>query len=84
MPAARRYYDCADVMEILKVSRAQAWRYLHMFERWGLAFKQGRVLRVRADRFDSYLDDPTGYAARAESQMRMNAKQTGRRMEVLT
>jgi hypothetical protein len=74
MPAPRRYYDYSDIMSILSVSRTKAWQYLRMFERWGLAFREGKVLRVRMDFFDAYLDNPQEYAAKAEAQLRATAR----------
>lgn len=74
MPASKRYYDYSDIMSILQVSRTKAWQYLRMFERWGLAFREGKVLRVRMDLFDAYLENPQEYAAKAEAQLRATTR----------
>jgi len=52
-----RYYRAEDIVNILAVSRREAYVILHSFAAKGQLFRQGRLLRVRTDYFEQYLQD---------------------------
>lgn len=61
MPAPkRRYYSTQDVMEIMGVGKTRATQYMHMFEQRGQLFRDGKLMRIRIDVFESWLSEKDG------------------------
>ena len=58
MPARKkpRYYSTKDISEMLSVSRTRALEMMHMFRHRGQVLQDGRIMRVRAEALESWID----------------------------
>ena len=53
--APKRFYSSQDIMQMMSVGKTKALEYIHMFDRSGKVFHDGRILRVDAEAFDNYI-----------------------------
>lgn len=58
MPAPKRprYYSTKDISEMLSVSRTRALEMMHMFRHRGQVLQDGKIMRVRAEALESWID----------------------------
>lgn len=58
MPARKkpRYYSTKDISEMLSVSRTRALEMMHMFRHRGQVLQDGKIMRVRAEALESWID----------------------------
>ena len=58
MPARKkpRYYSTKDISEMLSVSRTRALEMMHMFRHLGQVLQDGKIMRVRAEALESWID----------------------------
>lgn len=67
-----KLYSPNDIMTVLSVSRSEAHRIMHEFEQRGQLFRHGKLLRVKVQDFDEWVEEVTmRNTARVKSQ---NAK----------
>lgn len=60
MPAPKkRYYSTAEVGEILGISQSKSNQIMHYFEKRGKLFRDGRIMRVKIEDFEEYLEERT-------------------------
>lgn len=53
----KRYYRTGDIARILAISSGKANQIMHMFEEQGQLFREGRLMRVRIDVFEQWLNE---------------------------
>lgn len=58
MPARKkpRYYSTKDISEMLSVSRTRALEMMHMFRHHWQVLQDGKLMRVRAEALESWID----------------------------
>lgn len=58
MPAPKRprYYSTKDISEMLSVSRTRALEMMHMFRQRGQVLQDGKIMRVRADALNQWIE----------------------------
>ena len=58
MPARKqpKYYSTKDISEMLSVSRTRALEMMHMFKHRGQVLQDGKLMRVRAEALESWID----------------------------
>ena len=58
MPARKqpKYYSTTDICEMLSVSRTRALEMMHMFKHHGQVLQDGKLMRVRDEALESWID----------------------------
>lgn len=58
MPARKqvKYYSTKDICEILSISRTRALEMMHMFRHRGQVLQDGKIMRVRAEALESWIE----------------------------
>lgn len=78
MPARKkpRYYSTKDISEMLSVSRTRALERMHMFRHLGQVLQDGKIMRVRADALESWIEQHMVPAGKIETEHGHKNKKT--------